>query len=490
MKTFQNIFKSTIFRYAVAGSTASLVDIILFNMLVYLNGTYYITAVIISNTVSFFVRFFLQKKAFRATLQTGAHSQLFLYGILFGIGVGMTALFMYIFVDIAHIHQSLSQIITILLVAAFCFLVYRHIIFPDAGENNAGSMAKKVKKILVLTQKADKDDPVMGFFHRWIIEFSRHYESVVVICLEKGNYDFPPHVKVCSLGKEERQSRLQYLIHFYWYIITERKNYDAVFVHMNQEYVILGYAFWKLLGKKIYMWRNHVHGTLRTKLAILMSTRVFCTSSFSYTAKYKKTIIMPVGIDTDMFERKQGIKKISRSILFLGRIAPIKKPDFLLVALQQMKKKAVNFTASFYGEPSPKDVAYYEGLKEKTREYGLSGNVVWQPAISNDFTVKIYNMHEICVNLSPDGLYDKTIFEAMATETLMMASNNNLREIIQEDFIFEEGNAAELAHRLTKLLDLSEEYKKEYGKKLRNVVIEKHSLKKLFDKLTVVMSLS
>ncbi len=95
-------------------------------------------------------------------------------------------------------------------------------------------------KLLILTQKVDKNDPILGFFHRWIEEFANHCEQVTVICLAKGKSTLPPTVSVLSLGKEAGQSRLKYLWRFYRYLWRERQNYDTVFVHMNQEYVLLG----------------------------------------------------------------------------------------------------------------------------------------------------------------------------------------------------------------------------------------------------------
>lgn len=133
--------------------------------------------------------------------------------------------------------------------------------------------------LLILTQKVDRDDPILGFFHRWIEEFSNHCDKVTVICLSLGKYDLPKNVKVLSLGKEEQLrkrpdlgnfkrsvlgeqlNRLKYIWHFYKYIWQERKNYDSVFVHMNQEYVLLGGLIWKLFGKKVMLWRNHPDGS-------------------------------------------------------------------------------------------------------------------------------------------------------------------------------------------------------------------------------------
>ena len=129
-------------------------------------------------------------------------------------------------------------------------------------------------KLLILTQKVDRRDPILGFFHRWIEEFAKHYEQMIVICLQKGEFDLPKNVRVRSLGKEEKLGRWQYLIRFYKYIWQERKNYDAAFVHMNQEYVLLSWKFWKLWGKKIFLWRNHAQGNILTRLAVLFSNKI------------------------------------------------------------------------------------------------------------------------------------------------------------------------------------------------------------------------
>ncbi len=480
MKSFTRLSKSTIFRYVIAGGSASLVDVILFNLLIYMSGTYYLLAVVISSTISFFIRFFLQRKAFGASSRADAHRQLLFYGILFVISVGLTAFLMYIFVHFATIDKSIAQIISILLVAIVCFFVYKIIIFPNTEKNKTD----KAKRLLVITQKIDKDDPVLGFFHAWVEEFAKKFESVIVICLEKGRSELPENVKVLSLGKEERQSKLQYLIHFYWYILNEKKNYDAVFVHMNQQYVVLGAFIWKLFDKSIYMWRNHVSGSITTKIAVRLCDKVFCTSEFSYTARYKKTFIMPVGIDTGLFKRKLEIEKIPRSILFLGRMAPIKKPDLLCKALIHLDKRGVIFKASFYGSPILHDVNYYEALQKKVNEEGLSEKVFFHTEIRNYQTLDVYNAHEISVNLSPSGLYDKTIFEGMACETIILASSKSLYGIVREDSIFKEDDVSDLAHKLEKLLNLTEKEKIEKGKELREIVTEDHSLEKLMIKLS------
>ena len=64
-------------------------------------------------------------------------------------------------------------------------------------------------KLLIITQKVNREDSVLGFFHSWIREFATHFEKVTVICLEKGTYDLPQNVAVLSLGKEGQRSKVK-----------------------------------------------------------------------------------------------------------------------------------------------------------------------------------------------------------------------------------------------------------------------------------------
>src|ERR1700727_851881 len=120
--------------------------------------------------------------------------------------------------------------------------------------------------LLIVTQAVDLDDPILGFFHRWIADIARGCDRVHVICLKEGRHDLPENVFVHSLGKENGRSRSKYARRFYRYIRMYRDEYDAVFVHMNEEYVLLGAPLWRLWGKRIVLWRNHKMGSWRTNI--------------------------------------------------------------------------------------------------------------------------------------------------------------------------------------------------------------------------------
>lgn len=357
-------------------------------------------------------------------------------------------------------------------------------------------------RILVITQKVDSNDSVLGFFHRWMMEFAKKFEQVTVICLQKGAQHLPANVKVLSLGKEEQggsifTSRFLYLCRFYKYIWQEQKNYDVVFVHMNQEYVLLGWKIWKLLGKKIFLWRNHKKGNIFTDLAVFLSDVVFCTSKGSYTARFKKTKLMPVGVDSDFFKKSSESKNesdakmvhIPRSILFLGRISPVKRVGVLVKALDILHKNGQEFVANFYGSPTPVDHEYFEKIKVQAQELSTLGKIIFKPEVSNFQTPAIYNEHEIFINLTDSGSFDKTIIEAMLCETLVLISNESLNELFENEtgrFIFKDGDAYDLANKLAVLLALSEDEKDMLQKRMRQFA-EKHSLENLMNELSMVL---
>lgn len=337
-------------------------------------------------------------------------------------------------------------------------------------------------RLLILTQKVDQNDDVLGFFHRWIAEFAKHAEQVTVVALGVGEYHLPANVRVFSLGKEHGVSLIGYLLNFYRIIWRERKTYGTVFVHMNQEYVLLGGLLWKILGKKITMWRNHFVGNFLTNIAATLSDKIFCTSEHSYTARYKKTSIMPVGIDTGTFFRDKVIARKEHSVLFLSRISPVKKADVLIDALDILDKEGVVFTAGIYGNAADKDKEYYKKIRARAADLEKKGRIIFYGGVPNTKTPSVYNQYELFVNATPSGSFDKTIFEAMACECMVVASNESLREMLPERFLFKEGDAIDLAKKLRDAILLPKSEKTGYQASGRQYA-QQHSLTRLAEML-------
>src|SRR3989338_1955610 len=254
-------------------------------------------------------------------------------------------------------------------------------------------------RLLVVTQKIDEGDAVLGFMHGWVLEFARQAEKVSVICLEKGRVNLPENVGVFSLGKEKTElgiknyelwKRLKYVWRFVRYIVQLRKSYDAVFVHMNPEYVVLGGLFWKLWGKTVTLWYAHKSIPWHLRLAFLFIDIIFTSTKSGFRLPSTKVKVIGQGIDTEKFKSKSEKLKVKGekevfNVVTVGRITPSKDYDILIDAIEIVNQKNhINVQVDIVGPTSVvSDVLYLKQLKEKVERTGLSGVIAFKGPIAN-----------------------------------------------------------------------------------------------------------
>jgi len=314
-------------------------------------------------------------------------------------------------------------------------------------------------KLLILTQKVDINDDILGFMHGWIEEFSKRCEKITVVALGVGEYKLPKNVKVLSLGKETGESKIKYLINFYKYILQERHDYDTVFVHMNYEYVILGGWYWRLVGKKIALWYVHKQVSFHLKLAEKIANVIFTVSKESFKIKTDKLKIIGHGIPVEFFKNPQAInykKGDKLKIISVGRITKIKNLDTLIRACIILKKEDLNFEVSLVGPVvSEEDKKYFGYLKQLISENNLNEEIKFLGSVPNHKINEYYWNSDISVNLCPSGGVDKAILESMAAGLLVLVSNVALEEYFgkyKSILVFEEKNAQDLANKIISLI--------------------------------------
>ncbi|MBU4370181.1 glycosyltransferase family 4 protein [Candidatus Parcubacteria bacterium] len=349
--------------------------------------------------------------------------------------------------------------------------------------------SNKKDNILILTQRVDINDDVLGFMHGWIAEFAKRCEKVTVICLKLGEFNFPSNVKVLSLGKEGGESKIKYLVNFYKYIWQERKNYDIVFAHMNYEYILLGGIIWRLLGKKIGLWYAHGKVRFELKIAEILADEVFTSTTSGFRLPSKKLHVVGQGIDTDKFQLSNQYKNPDLfSLITVGRISPVKGYDVVLSAINIIKNKIGNFKLTIIGAPvMTEHVEYLGRLKNKVRELNLTNQVEFIGALPNDKIIPYLQQADLMINASSTGSLDKVMPEAMATGLPIVTCNVAIKAVIKEDwqrYFFTAGDIDQLAEKILFYYDLKQSNQiSELAKKLREIVIKDHDLKNLVTKI-------
>ena len=334
-------------------------------------------------------------------------------------------------------------------------------------------------KLLFITQKVDAHDRgPLAFVSSWIRALAMRVEHLEVICLEKGTVHLPDHVDVWSLGKESGKSRFHYMRLFFKYIYTRRKKYDAVLVHMNQEYVLLGAFVWRMLGKRVVLWYNHTYGSIRTRLAVLFSHRVLYTSQHAYTARFKKSLRAPAGIDTEVFCKKKSLHVGERVILSVGRLSKVKNLHTLIDAFNMAYSKCPHAVLHIYGEVA--DADYFEELQARVKTAPNPDRIRFLGGVRYEDMAGVYNTGDVFVNLTQTGSFDKTVLEAMACEVPVILSNQSFFSLytpeMRHNLCFEEADAKGLATAIMRWYHGDAKRFSSYGRLLRSEVVEHHGL--------------
>ena len=337
-------------------------------------------------------------------------------------------------------------------------------------------------KLLIVTQVLDTEHPILGFFHRWVEEFSSQVDEVHVIALQVGKYQLPANVHVHSLGKEGGQSRIKYLWRFYRSLWQLRHSYDGVFVHMNQQYVLLGYPLWKLQRKRIGLW--YAHGTVSRslKIAVRLADVVFTSTPQGLQIDTPKRVIVGQGIDFAHFA-PNTLPRPSRSTLELitvGRISASKNIDTLLAACARLQQQEISFHFSIVGTAlTEADKEYEKKVREYCVQNNLTDRVTWVGGVNQTTLPSYLQSADIFIHDGATQSLDKVLLEAVAAGCVVVSSNTAytvLTESFAPQYLFTSRDNAGLTSRLVLVSHNSSEKRLQSMGTIRSLVQTDHSI--------------
>lgn len=358
-------------------------------------------------------------------------------------------------------------------------------------------------RLLIVTQVVDKNDSNLGFFHRWIEEFAKHCESIIVICLKEGLHQLPPNVAVYSLGKpsfapdsakatmgrkasegEGRRllSRIRYALRFRKLIREHSGEYETVFVHMNPEYVLLGGFFWRTQGKKIALWYVHKSVTWMLRIALHLSDVVFTASQESFRIVSPKVRIVGHGIDTSAFRgATRPPARGTLRLLTLGRITASKRIILMLDMCDELTRRGRDFVFRITGEPlTYEDHAYAKLLQKAIDARPYKDRVHLSGAIPHEKIPEALASVDVLVNLSTTGSMDKAVLEAFAAGCPVVTSNDAYAGVAVARYV-RSAHPAALADAVEKAVHDDPQPSREY-------VEQHHSLPRLIERVLAEFS--
>ncbi len=347
------------------------------------------------------------------------------------------------------------------------------------------------KNILITTQRVDTQDPILHFFLDWIREFAKHYDTVYVVCLQKGIFDLPKNVVVLSLGKEEHNTHFGYIYRFYKYVtplILGRK-VSKVFVHMNEIYVLLFLPFLPI--RKIYAismvwWKTHAKLSLLTKLVYFSVDKIFTASEHSFKIHTKKKEITGHGINTEYFilpkEKKYGEKV---RIFAIGRAVPVKHYEDIIRAIAILVTYTKNFTFTIIGVRPEDKNEYVTTLEKQVDTLGLREYVSLNPPIPFSEMVGVYHGADIVVNMTYPNTFDKVLLEAMACGVIPVTATPSYESILAPHNLFpKDRSPEELARVLLAVCSMNVSQREVLGEKMREEVVMHHNVESLIKRIS------
>jgi glycosyltransferase involved in cell wall biosynthesis len=168
----------------------------------------------------------------------------------------------------------------------------------------------------------------------------------------------------------------------------------------------------------------------------------------------------------------------------VGRLSPIKRCDILIQAIQETIStgtRDISFT--IVGGLERSDALEYETyLKQLVSDGKLDSIITFRGPVPFHAVPPIYREADLFLHACNNGGIDKAVLEAMSSGCVVLSSNPAFQTIFGElaDLLLvPENDPIQFAAHIKKIRALPLEERRAMGSRLRQIVLDNHSLKRL-----------
>ena len=319
------------------------------------------------------------------------------------------------------------------------------------------------KNLLYLNLSVDEKDVSLGFTKTWTDQFSKNYENVDIITLNKPVENIEnQNVNIYGITKDDKSSKFNKYKQIKNIIqkLTIETNYDLCFSHMSPLLIVLTRIYSK--NKKIpsVLWYTHPKPKEFSKrvilrLSIFFSNKIVTASNSSFPYKSKKVEIVGHAIDYELFQSKRD-NLLNKDFIILSRISKSKNIELALDSF--LNSKFQNNLITIVGDSiTSQDKEYKKFLENKYKD---NDNVIFDGKVTHNSLPTVLSNYSFHINATASGFYDKSVLETLSAGLFNFYSNTDYNKLFSEDMIsftnFKLNNSS-LTDNLNAVFDLKEE---------------------------------
>jgi len=344
------------------------------------------------------------------------------------------------------------------------------------------------KNLLYLNLSVDENDISLGFAKTWTDQFSKNFENVDIITLNKPveNIEYQ-NVKIYGITKVNKSTKFNKYKQIKNIIkkLTMETNYDLCFSHMSPLLIVLTSIYSKKNKIPKVLWYTHpkpkeLSKRVILRLSLFFSNKVVTASNSSFPYKSKKVNIVGHAIDYELFQNKRNTL-LNKDFIILSRISKSKNIELVLDSFLDSKFK--NNLITIVGDSvTSQDEEYKKFLQNR---YKFNDNVIFEGKVPHNSLPNVLRNYSFHINATTSGFYDKSVLETLSAGLFNFYSNTDYNKLFSDEmtaFTNFKLNNSSLTDKLNAVYDLKEDTLLEIVK-LGQKNASNESIRTIFDRV-------
>ena len=333
--------------------------------------------------------------------------------------------------------------------------------------------------MVIYNLETNLDSELLAHCHDWILEFSKHFEEVIVYSTHVGRIELPKNVSVNPIGGGSVKKRVVAIFNLansLKQVFKHRKNL-VVFHHMSAKTsAAIGLPI-KMIGVPQGLWYSHSHAPISLKVSNYFVDYVFSSTPGAIPINSRKNtyvghaIAVPETFELDVEEDAR------EGIVSLGRVVPIKRLEELLFAISSLEQIKTSIT--FIGSNSV-NLEYTSYLIDVAKEKDLS--LKFSGPIHHGNVFIILQNFSIYFTGTPKSV-DKATIEAAISGCLIVTDSESALELTGMINIYG-GNRFKLSDQIEFISRMSAQQIKNARRELSLTSRQRNDLQKTILRIT------